>query len=116
MTMKRIVMLLVLALIFAAVPVAAQDDTGLQCGNADTQAALENALALLSNAQTGDVTAQYAAIVEARMALAAVDSLCLGLDFEGTAGTVHGPMYVPAGIYRVKVATTQFFIMQGTIL
>ncbi len=114
--MKRMVMLLVLALVFAAIPVAAQDDVGLQCSDADTQAALENALALLGDAQASDVDVQYAAIVEARTALATVDSQCLGLDFGGTAGTVHGPLYVPAGIYRVKVATTQFFIMQGTIL
>ena len=114
--MKRMAIVLILVLILTALPTAAQEDTGLQCSNADTQAALDKALALLGDAQAGDAAAQYAAIVEARTALAEVDSLCLGLDFEGTAGTVHGPLYVPEGIYRVKVATTKFFIMNGAVL
>ena len=54
--------------------------------------------------------------MQVRTKLAEIDSTCLGLDLEGTAGTVHGPFYVPKGIYRVRVATESFFIMHGTLL
>ncbi|MBN1681266.1 MAG: hypothetical protein JW966_13345 [Anaerolineae bacterium] len=102
--MKRVVVIaVVLMLALSTVPVRAQDGE-LQCSQADIDAAIDEATALL---QTGE----YADLVAARSVLAAVDSLCLGLDFEGDADMVSDPVYVPEGLYRVTVTTEKYFIM-----
>ena len=105
--MRRVIVLIVLvSLLVVAGIVQGQEPI---CSDEDVQAVIDEALTLLEG---GD----YQSAVEARGKLAALDSVCLGLDFKGTAGSVHGPLDIPEGIYRVTIATNDFFIMKGTIL
>ena len=115
--MKRVILIIVVVLAGLVWPANAQEgETTLKCSDQDTSAALQTAADLIAGAQGQDVTAQYAAIVDARSALAAVDSACLGLDFQGSGMTVSDPVFVPAGIYRVTVTTADSFVMDATVL
>jgi hypothetical protein len=115
--MKRLLMVFwVLALVLPGGVQAQDSGEPLKCSDQDTAAALQTAIDTLTAAQDQDAAAQYAAAVEAKVMLAALDSVCLGLDFEGVTATVHDPIYIPAGLYRVTATTSGFFILQGTIL
>ena len=96
-----------LACVFLLSGVAsAQDGDELQCDVTVTQAAIEQALALLQGGHGQDVDTAYAAIIKARDVLAAVQGACLGLDFNGDQDMVTDPVYLPAGIYRATAQTT----------
>ncbi len=105
--MKRLGLMILLFALLVGAPVTAQDTSApLTCTAEDTAAATATALELLTGAQEQDVNAQYAAIIDARAVLAALDGVCLGLDFKGEAHDwVSDPIYVPEGIYRVKLDT-----------
>jgi hypothetical protein len=106
---------LVLAVLVIA-PVRAQEGGELKCSLEDTSAALQTAADLIASVQGQDVAAQYAATVDIRAALTALDSACLGLDFEGSANLVSDIVYVPKGVYRVTVVTDGYFIMDFLLL
>lgn len=63
-----------------------------------------------------DFEGAVAAMSEANSLIALAESDCLGLSFSGDSETVVGPQYIPEGVYRVKVATDGFFIMEATVL
>jgi hypothetical protein len=95
---------------------SAQDSSELQCGDTDISTAIDSALAQLQEAKSQDASAALTSIVEVREVLAELDARCRGLTFSGTAGTVHGPLTVPEGIYRISVTTQRSFIMSSTVL
>jgi hypothetical protein len=113
-TMKRMLLLAVIIFVLTGPVVSAQEE--IQCPAADVEVAIATALDTLTAAQGQDATTQYAAAVQARSTLAALDSACLGLDFEGSDATVTDPVYVPAGIYRVAATTEGYMTVLPTIL
>ena len=92
---------LMLLLLGSIASVHAQDE---ECDPAAVATASETAIGLLQTGEYGD-------LVEARGILAALDSVCLGLDFEGETETVSDPVVIPAGLYRVTVSGDTYFIM-----
>jgi hypothetical protein len=112
---KLILIFLAWLLVFPGV-IYAQDGDELQCSDADILAALDLALAQLQEAKSQEASAALASIAEVREMLAELDAQCFGLTFSGTASTVHGPVYVPEGIYRISVTAQKFFIMRHTVL
>jgi len=114
--MYKMVIVFLACLLLLPGMASAQDGNELQCGDADIDSAIDLAVAQLQEAKSQDASAALASIVAVREMLAELDAQCLGLEFSGTAGTVHGPVTVPEGIYRVSVSTSQFFIMQHEVL
>jgi hypothetical protein len=117
--MKATIILIVLCatLILAGSMARAQDGGELKCTDADVSAAVDEALAGLQAAQGQDAATAYEATRQVKAELATLDSLCLGLDFEGSAtNVVSDPVIIPAGVYRVTVTTNGYFMMSGTVL
>lgn len=113
--MYRLFLILLVCLLLPGTATA-QDGDELQCSDADISAALDLALSQLQEAKSQEPGAALASIVDVRNVLAELDGQCLGLTLTGTASTVHGPVYVPEGTYRVSVTTYKFFIMHHTVL
>lgn len=112
--MKRfMVMLIVLVLLADSVPVGAQDGGELQCDEVDIGSAATSIMLSLQMLEGMTPEEALNTLVGIQGDIAVLQSQCWGLDFEGVAGTLHGPMYLPEGLYRVSVATNDFFIMQG---
>lgn len=101
-------------LLFCGVAHAQDDD--LKCSDEDIFATIDEALAHLEEAKSLDAIIALESLSEVRTVLANLDAECRGLTFSGTAGTVHGPVTVPEGIYRASVTTNRFFIMGGVVL
>lgn len=115
--MSRFISLVLVAVfVLAASPVFAQDDEPV-CSQDDLSTAISHAADLLDQAlDAPDSAAALDLLAEARTELLAAQQSCYSLDFEGTAATVHDPIYIPAGLYRVTATTPGFFILEGTIL
>lgn len=114
--MKRLpILVLVLALLVPATAHAQGDDT-LQCTGDEITTALTNALTALQDAQALTGPDLLTALRDVRLTLAALDSTCTGLHFEGRNQVVFDPMTIPPGIYRVTVFTEGALMVQGTIL
>jgi hypothetical protein len=113
---RSLVLVALLIFVFTIGSIHAQEGAEVQCTSDDLNAALGPVIDQLTAAQTQDAAAAYESIVAARESLAALDSSCLGLDFEGTADTVSDPAYVPAGLYRVTVVTEGYFILKSLVV
>lgn len=115
--MKRLSMLVVIVMgILAITPTFAQEPPELKCSTAATQEIIDSVIGTLSDVPADDVQAHYIAVQEAQAQLARIDSLCLGLDFKGTANIVSDPVYVPAGLYRVTATSADSFFLYMTPL
>lgn len=112
---KFLLLLLALALLLPGTA-GAQGDDELQCDDTDISTIIDTVLSQLQEAKSQEASTALASIVEIRRTLAELDARCLGLAFTGTAATVHGPVYVPEGIFRTSVTTQDFFIMTGVVL
>lgn len=112
---RMIIIMLTCFLLFPAMS-RAQDSDELHCSDDDVFAAIDDALALLEEAKSQDSFTAFESVSVLRAMLAELDTECRGLTFSGNAGTVHGPVTVPEGIYRVSVTTNRFFIMGGVVL
>lgn len=116
--MKHLIIVFLIGLIiFGGSTVKAQDGSQpLKCTAQDTQGVIQVASDALATAKDLDAAGQYDAAVNAKKALMTLDTICLGLDFEGNAEKVSDPVYVPKGIYRVTATTEGFFMLRPTIL
>ncbi len=115
--MKPAIMLMIVLVVAVSVlPVGAQGDDEapeLVCELADLELHVN---AIEQQVQTAvaaeDAQTVYDSLIAARRFMTELDSLCLGLDFEGDSSSVVGPVFIPEGVYRVNAAVDDFFIMQ----
>ncbi len=114
--MYRLILVFLAILLLLPGVASAQGDGEPLCADADIDAAIDTVLAQLQEAKAQEPSTALETIDEVRQVLAVLNSQCLGLTLTGTAGTVHGPVDIPEGIYRASVTTEDFFIMNGTVL
>jgi hypothetical protein len=115
--MHRFALFLLVCMLLPAGVTSAQDGDELQCSDSDIYAAIDLALAQLEEARSQDASTALASIVGVRAMLAELDAQCLGLTFSGKGSTVHGPVYVPQGIYRLSATTPgTAIILHGFVL
>lgn len=112
---RMIIIMLTCFLLFPAMS-RAQDSDELHCSDDDIFAAIDDALALLEEAKSQDSFTAFESVSVLRAMLAELDTECRGLTFSGTAGTVHGPVTVPEGIYRIIATADRSFVMASTVL
>jgi hypothetical protein len=116
--MERILFIVIICLVIVTGTAGAQDsgDT-IQCDPEQLQSSVGYIIADLQSAQdSGNLDTQYQGIVVAQGRLSVLNSLCLGLDFEGDREIVSDLVLVPEGIYRVTVTTPGYFIMRPTVI
>ena len=114
--MTKLIPALLVCLLLLPNLVSAQDGDELQCDSAAISAATEQAVAQLQQAESEEPAVALQSIAEVRAALADLEAQCTGLVFTGDAGTVHGPVEIPEGIYRASVTTMNFFSMEQELL
>lgn len=114
--MYRLVIVFLVCLLLLPGMASAQDGDELQCSDPDIGTAIDMAITQLQEAKSQEASAALASIVAVKEMLAELDAQCLGLTFSGTTDTVHGPLYVPEGIYRVSVTTLKSFDMELLVL
>lgn len=114
--MYRLTLIFLACLLLPFGVVSAQEGDDLQCGETDIFAAIDDALVRLEDAKSQDASAAFASVDEVRQALAKLNSHCQGLTFTGTDGTLHGPVTVPQGIYRITVNWQRAFTMSSMVL
>jgi len=114
--MYRLVIVFLVCLLMLPGIVSAQDGDELQCSDSDIAAAIDLAVAQLQEAKSQEASAALASTVAVKEMFAELNAQCLGMTFSGTAGTVHGPVTVPEGIYRIIVTADRYFIMSSIVL